>query len=421
MCTSVFIGQSQKLPNVRVDQEEVTEESAFIDANRERLLGNYEDAETKLLSLIKEYGNKAVYHYELSKLYDEMDDHTKSLESIKKALSIEPENKWYWQHRTEVGIAHEDEIDVIYSYAELAKLFPDEHRYLESMAFHQLRNDETGEAIKTLNKVEKLVGINFETTRQKHLIYEEEGEQKKAADELDKYLKLFPNDERVIQIAASYAYNHKKIDKAISYYERLVQLDDENMQAKAALMTLKSGTGLHTEQLLSIIDNPNVSLDDKIFNLIPILTDLQAGKSDVNSETLIEMSSSLLEQYGENAKIHALRGDIFSMANNVPDAISSYKKSIEQNDGNYLVYESLMYLFVETNNVNELEFYAEDAMDIFPNQAMPHAFYGLSMALTNKFKEATRSIEQAKIISGNKAITKAQIQEIEMQISNLRQ
>ena len=413
--------RAQKLPEVRVNQADVAEESLFIEANRERLLGNYDNAESKLNTLIEKYGEKAVYHYERAKLFHEIGDLDKAHKAISTALDQEPSNEWYWQFRADIGIENENHEDVIFTYEKLADIFPDRHYYLENIAFHQLQNNDPEASLKTLNRLEKKVGINYETTRQKHIIYDEMGDRKAATEELDRYLISYPEDERILQSAASYVYQYNDTNKATEYYQKLLDIDPDNAQAKSALLKLNALEGRDNYTLPSFMSDQNVSLDDKIFHLIPILTDIQLGKSEVPIAKVELMGDNLLKQYGNDAKVFALRGDIFSLSDKLDDAIDSYMKSIAEDDGNYLVWESLLYLLSEVRDQDQLAEYAEEAIDIFPNKPMPHAFLAISLALDGDFAKANQSIEQAKLIAGNKADLVSGVKQLEMQIAKLRE
>ncbi len=417
---STFATIGQKLPEVRVNQIEVSEETLFIEANRERLMGNYDEAEENLKKLISTYGEKAAYFFEMSKLFQEIGELEKAKSFVERAINLEPENEWYWQYRAEIGIESEDHVDVIYSYESLAKLFPDRHYYLENIAFHQLHNDDPKAALQTLNTLEKRVGINYETTRQQHLILDEMNQVKAASKILDTYLSKYPRDERVIQIAAAYAYNNNDIEGAIRYYEKLLDVNPNHAQAKSALMKLKGKDDM-PDALGAFIQDKNVSLDDKIFHLIPMLTDIQMGKQTVALESLESHAMTLENMYGPNAKIAALKGDIFSLNNKLEAAVTSYKSAISIDDNNYLVWESLLYLLVETKDVGSLSQYAEEAMDIFPNKPMPHAFFAVADALKGNFNGVDKNLKRARMIAGNNSALINQVTELEGFVERLRE
>ena len=420
ICAIISPIHAQKLPGIRVDQETVSEESLFIEANRARLLGDYDVAETKLNTLIDTYGDKAVFHYEMSRLYQEIGELDEAWSAIVKANEIESDNEWYWQYRANLAEEREDEPAVISSYRQLSEMFPERQYYLENIAFHQLKNEDPDGALKTLNTLEKKAGVNFETTRQKHLIYHEKGQSAKAADELAKYIAIYPDDARMIRIAASYALNCDDKNLARAYYRSLLSIDPNDGQAQGALLKMDAANSPQSDKLARFIANPEIDLDQKILQLIPVLTDFQNGNGDISAEELEALGQSLLDQYGAGDKTQALLGDIYSLQNKLNIAADFYIKSINFNDGNYTVWEQLLYVLADIPVKADLLTYSEEAMDIYPNKAMPYAFHALALAHNQQFESAAQLLKQARIVSGQKIELNAQIDELEKRIEQLK-
>lgn len=409
----------QKLPDVRVDEEQVSEETSFIEATRHRMMSNYDKAESRLKAIISRYGSKAVYHAELAKVYTEVGAAEKALESINTAILKSPDSDWYYEQRIQLAIDNQWHDVVIDSYRTLHTKHPERHEYLRHIAFHQLQNNAPEEAIATLQSLEKMTGSTFETTRQKHIIYDGMGKSNKAAATLDDHIKEHPDDIQILHIAASYALKNGETKQAENYYERILAIDPHAGQAKSALLQLQSGEAVSNTKLVNFINDPNLELDDKIFHLIPILTEIQEGKNPVSLDELESLSASLINQYGSNGKTLALQADIFALNNKIPQAIEAYKKSIEKNDGNYLVWESLLYLLTEQKDADAIMEYAEEAMDVFPNKPMPHAFLAYSDALNKQNAAAQQGLKRARIIAGNKQMLLSQVEQLAKQIDAL--
>jgi tetratricopeptide (TPR) repeat protein len=411
---------AQKLPDVRVDQEVVTEEATFIEANRARLLGNFDDAETKLKGLIDKNGKKAVYYYELARIYQEIGEFPKAMSELSTALEIEPDNEWYWQYQANLAEEMEDQELVIQAYEALVKLFPDRHYYLENIAFHQLQNEDPKAALETLSKLEKLAGINYETTRQKHLIYSELGNIDGAASELKKFINTYPNDKRMLMIAAAYAYKNDDIELATIYYEKILLLDPDDVSAKSALFKLNKGLATSNDKLTAFIEDATIGLDDKLFQLIAILTNFQDGNTDISGDQLEELAKTMIDLHGKNEKTLALQADIYSVQNKLDLAADYYIQSISINDENYIVWNQLLYILADLKDVNRLTEYSQEAMDIFPNQPAPLALFALSKAMAHDMNSANQSIKRARIICGKNSEMIAEIEAIEHRIDQLK-
>ena len=421
LCSMLVIGVSaQKLPDVRVSQEVVSEEATFIEANRARLLGNYDEAESKLRGLIDKFGKKAVYYYELARIYQEIGELKKAMSELQSAIKLEPENEWYWQYQANLGEEMDDQSIVIEAYQQLSRRFPERHYYLENIAFHQLQDEDPEAALATLSRLEKEAGVNYETTRQKHLIYDELGNSKAATEELDKFIQTYPTDKRMLQIAAAYAYKNNDKTLASTYYEKILVLDPDNGAAKSALLKLNPGITSTTDKLFAFIHDPNIGLDDKLFQLIPILTYFQEDKTDITGDQLEQLATSILEQHGENDKTLALKGDVYAVQNKLTLAANEYIKSIKANDENFMVWNQLLYALADTKDVKQLIEYSEEAMDIYPNQPTPQAMLGLGQAMSNDFAAAKQNMKRARLICGKNEQMITEIESIALRIEQLK-
>jgi len=70
-------------------------EGVFIEANKFKLIGDIESAQSKFEEVLKLDPNNDAALYELGKIYYQNADAEKSFELAKKAYSIDDNNKWY--------------------------------------------------------------------------------------------------------------------------------------------------------------------------------------------------------------------------------------------------------------------------------------------------------------------------------------
>ena len=71
---------------VRVSEEEVNLQKIFIDANRERILGNYENAESLYKEVLKQDKGNHAASYELGRIYEAMGEEDKAIKVVKNEL-----------------------------------------------------------------------------------------------------------------------------------------------------------------------------------------------------------------------------------------------------------------------------------------------------------------------------------------------
>ena len=78
-----------------VPEEEVDRQSAFIQAERERLLGHFEKAVDLYKKFLYDNGDNAAAWYGLARTFAELKDNVKALDAAAKAVENDPENQWY--------------------------------------------------------------------------------------------------------------------------------------------------------------------------------------------------------------------------------------------------------------------------------------------------------------------------------------
>ncbi|MDH3651190.1 MAG: tetratricopeptide repeat protein, partial [Saprospiraceae bacterium] len=97
---------------------------------------------------------------------------------------------------------------------------------------------------------------------------------------------------------------------------------------------------------------------------------------------------------------HALHGDLYSLTGQTEQAIEKYKRTLELNQANYLVWEQLLINLADLKRLDELVKYSADAIDLFPNQGMLFYMNGLALVESQEYNEAIEALEQAVIMSG---------------------
>ena len=66
----------------RVSEAEVNTQKVFIEANREKILGNYENAAYLYKEVLKKDGKNHAAYYELARIHDVLDQDSEALKAI---------------------------------------------------------------------------------------------------------------------------------------------------------------------------------------------------------------------------------------------------------------------------------------------------------------------------------------------------
>jgi tetratricopeptide (TPR) repeat protein len=395
-----FLGSSLHAQPGSVTEKEVQLRGLFIEANQQKLLGNYEKAAEKYLSLLDKVPENGAIAYELARIYEAMDENAKAIEYARKAWSWE-KNTWYAVLLAELQDKMDKPEQAAELFQELLKQEPDNDYYYQKLGYFLVASGQTEKAIKVYDELEERVGIIEDLIRKKYNLYLGLGKEKKAEDELLKLIEYYPNNtEYYHQLAYFYRQNGDK-QKAREVYETILQIDPDNNKARLALASADSQKNNDDRfaQIRPLFNDPAVSLDEKIKTILPLVESLPQSEDTQLAIQLSELATQLTEQYPENAKSHALLADLYLYSNKREEAIQQYEQALSLRGNVFSVWEQLLYLYLESGQYRKMSQKAEEGMDYFPNQPELYYLNGLANYRLGSFTDAMPLLDQAEFMS----------------------
>ncbi len=400
----VGIGTPAAAQQKRVSAKEVELETRFIDANRERLLGNYDKAIPIYEEILKEDEANHAAAFELARIFDEQEIYDKSVRYAKQAVELDPSNPWYQQLLAEVyqKIGSNDEAAAVYE--RLVKRNPDNEEYYFKWAYYLVRANELQKAVKVYDELESKIGVTEELIRRKHALYLGSGDTKRAARELERLIEAFPDDLEYQHLLAEFYQGIGEPKKAQVVYEAILQVDPNDAKAKLALTgNPKTGSNelQYIESLRPVFGQPDVALDLKIQRILPIIQEVANTGNRPLGEAALELTTLLEEQHPDNAKPYSASADLLYYMGRRKEAIAKYEKTLELDDTVFSVWEQLLYAYLEEQEYEKLAKRAELAMDFFPNQPTAYWMYGIAANELGDHEDALGVLQQALLMSGS--------------------
>jgi tetratricopeptide (TPR) repeat protein len=394
-------------------EKEVNEQKVFIEANKQKLLENYEEASVLFKEVLKNDPRNHAAAYELARVYDVLDNDEKALSSIKIAVSLNPTNTWYKLFLADVLDKSNNYREVISLFKELSEKQPENEYFYFQTAYYQVKDDKIDDAIDTYSQIEKNFGQSVEVTRKKHTLYLGKGDTKNAAKELESLVKKFPDNVSYLHLLAAFYQQQEQTADAKKVYNRILQLDPTNAEATIALASDKKDKGDDSNYLRSlkaVFNEKNENIDIKIKTLYPYITKISEGNADPEMiSSAVELGEILTEVHPNDAKAFSIYGDMLFHAGRDNEAIEQYKKTIAINKNVFSVWEQMMYIYAEQYEMEKLAALSEEAMDIYPNQVKLFYFNGIANGELENYKDAISALNQAVIMAGKKTALKADI------------
>ncbi|MBC7778396.1 MAG: tetratricopeptide repeat protein [Phycisphaerae bacterium] len=385
-----------------IPEAEVKRQSQFLVAERERLL-NHND---KALELYKKftYDNPDVDAgwYGLARTHTALKDLPNALQSIGKAVTLAPENRWYSIFQAEIFEKVGRLSEAVEVYENLLKRFPETPEFYEQLAYLSLQNEDPKRALKALDKWENLVGVNEEIAFKKHVVYVGLGDAKKAAIELKKLCDTHPNEMKYREdLAAFYDKIGDKVN-ARATYDEILRRDADNPVARMALAGAQgSSDAAKLGAMRPLFDDPKVPIDEKIKAVMPYFQKMTNGGDAALTQILLDLAVLLEKNHPEEAKAWSLSGDLFYHANRPADALERYRRCIQLNPTVFAVWDNALSLLVAQKNYDEMLRTAERAMDAFPNQPKVYFYYGVAANILGHSGDALAQLEQGLLMTAN--------------------
>ena len=369
----------------------------FFDAMKAKM----HDDDKKATELLEKYAaarpDVPAVWYELSKLSYGNRKIEKAEEYVKKAIALNPSNKWYKEQYASLLAdrgAYKEAGDVV---VELSVSNPDDLSYPLIAADYFSKAKKFDEALKYLDKALVSHGNDEEILMRKMQVYLSMNDLDKAAQIVKDLIAKDPKNGKFYRMLGDLYESNKQAKKAQEVYEmgRKIIPDDIFIQVGTADHYLKAGdTASYINCIGKIFENKTVEAETKLELFNEYIQTLP--NDSVMCVKGLPLMWKIVNQHEDNAQVQFVYSS-FLYVNNKPDsAAAALKRSIQIKPNNFNSWERLMGGYSDKKDADSLIKYSEKAMRLFPNIAKVH--YYNSIGYMNK-KDYARAI-----IAGKRAI-----------------
>lgn len=390
-------------------EAEVNQQAKLIDASWAFVATQYDKAEKLYLEILDKSPKNAAVRYELARTYCALKNFDNALQNAKLATEYDKKNSWYKLLLGEIYQSSGKFQEAASIYESLVKLEPENEQFYFSWAECLALNGEKTKSVKAFDQLEKKVGFDQHISRQKHVLYLELGDQKKAEKEILKMIENEPENLDFYHLLAGYYRQVGDKFNETTTYQRILSIAPNDSKANIALANqgkLFQSDEVFLNSLKTIFQNKEITLDTKIKELIPYAKKV-ADKGDLAIATkAIELINILEIVHPNEAKVFSIYGDFLYYSNRKSDALVQYQKTIKLNGSVFPVWEQILEIQKESRDFDQLLQSTEAAIEFFPNQAAIYYFQGLALYEKQKYPEAISSFDQSVIMSGKNNVNK---------------
>ncbi len=387
------------------EKQEVQLKNYFFEASREKALSNFAAAQKYYEQCLAIDPNHSASIFELANIYQAQKRNADAVLYLERAVVIEPENKWYLQS---LAIMYEQTKQYqkgSKTYNRLSTLYPLELAYYEGEARMFLFQNDLKKALKVYDKTEAQFGVLEPMSMQKQQVLLSVKKYDLAIEEAQKLLESAPGTPKYYNNLADVYRKAGQKEKASDTYKKLLEIDPENafVQLSMATYYMEAGEKEKGEQLLrTAFRNPNLDFESKTRILLNsvLKQSEETGKID---DLAFQLMDSMKLAHPTNAQIYAIEADLLYEAKQTDKSLIAYKKSLELDSNQFLVWNRVLFIHSEQQNWEGMYRDGKAAVDLFPNQGTLYYLAGVGANQLKDYQEAIEILETGKdfIIDNN--------------------
>lgn len=384
----------------------------FTEAQKYFILEDYAKALVYFQRVAELNPTNATVHYKIAEILakgTKEEDLIKASQSIEIALKYEKKNKYFYLLASNIYAGLGEFSKATNALETMLEEVKGTEDYLYELAALYLYNKKEDEALKVYDRAESIMGVDEVSSLQKQRIYLERDNVGKAIAEGEKLIQAFPDEERYLLGFAETLSRYGQTKKAIGYVENFIKDHPDAGSSKMMLAGFYRESGQEQksrEYVQQVFDDPSVDASSKVMMMGVYATTLSNNKSKKISDKELESFSldlfkKLEANYPTDPNVHLIGGDLYMTLEKDKEALEQYSKAVKGGSVSFDAWQNLMYLESEDNQLDSLIKHSEEALELFPNQAMAYYFNGYAHLRKKKYREGTYALEQAKKLSAS--------------------
>jgi len=387
----------------RVSEQEIKIEQLFIDAGREKLTGNTDEAIKIYQEILDMDSENAAAAYEIARIYAGREQFDEAIPKAEMARRKDPQNEWYAKLLAALYQSTGRVPEAASLFADIVEQHPDNPDHYYRWAELLTEAGQLELALRAYNQLEARIGVQEQLARQKHRLYLRQDDEQKAAAELQKLTEAYPSNTEYLHLLAQYYRRIEQPAKARSAYERILEIDPNDPRANLNLAAKEENPSdqlQYVEALRPVFEDPTINIDLKISKILPLMQQATQRADTALAWGLLQLTSILEDVHKQEAKGFAASADLMYYAGEPLQAIEKYQQALQRDETVYEVWEQLLRIQYETGSFAGLMETAENALEIFPNRATLYYLYGYAAYAVGDPGEAIGLLRQASFMTG---------------------
>ncbi len=383
-----------KVPEI-TDEKQKEFEYLFVEALKEKMIGNPQRAIALLSSCLKIDPNSAASMYELANIYASNNDFTSAALLLDKAISINPQNKWYKLFLARIYQQSGKFEQAAEVYQQLMADYPDNLDMIYMDALMLKNAGKYDEAINAYNRLEKEVGHNEQIVIAKQNLYVLAGKIKEAFAEIQKLIDLNPKEAKYYGLMADLYLSQGDKENALKYYNKILQMEPDNGFVQFSLSNYYEKEGDYEkafEHTKLGFASKDVDLETKL-QVYLMLSDDKA-ESKLSADKNEELIKLLIKTYPDDPRVYTVNAEYLIREHRLGEARAQLLKVLELNKSDYVIWERVLFIDNDLQDWQALYNDTKSAIELFPNQPQVYFLNGVACIQLEKYEETLKVIDE---------------------------
>jgi tetratricopeptide (TPR) repeat protein len=373
-------------------------ERDFVEGMKFYVLGNYAEAQTQFESAYKRTPDNSGICYMLGKIHYQNNNYVQALEYAQKALKLDSKNPYYYQLLSQIYEKQHNYPEATKTIKKLISEIPVGEDYYFELADLYLFEKDYDEALKLFTKMEGTFGKSPELSYKKQQVYIQMSKLDLAIAEGESLINAYPDEIEYKLRQAEMLFTNNKTDEALKLALQVSKDNPENPYAHYILSSIyksqKESSKANAEMEL-VFKNPDMDLDIKL----DMLQNILRTPSEDDKKNAGKFAEDMLQAHPDDARAYSSYGDILLVQGNKEQALSQYLKSKNLNSNNFSLWTQIINLDIELNKTDSLIRHSEQALELFPNQAVLWLYNGTGFYRQKKYPRSIESYEEGRKLS----------------------
>lgn len=378
-------------------------EKLFIEANREKLLGNPEEAIQRYQEVLQKDKTNSASNYELARLYQKQEDWSKATLHAEKAVELAPKNLHFNSLYSKLLEREGNYKKAANLYANLCNAYPSKKETYTQWAYYLTKSGKADQAIKVYNNLEKRLGVKEGISMRKYKLYMKMGKDKKASQEIEKLIVAYPNEPEYIIRLANFYSSTGNLEQSKNLYKEALALDPNNPTANMAMVEffLQNGdTTRYLNALSNTFDNPNQELLTKIETLQRLVKGLKNNTiGEQYASSISALSKKLVAVHPGNNMANALYGDMLYRKQSYQQAATAYEVALRFTINDLHLWQHFLESLHKTNQQKKLQEYAQKLIELYPSQAISYYYNGIANYQKAAYTKSIKDLKEVPLLA----------------------